>query len=498
MVMGVPVALPSTVDFRSSKWLISRGVVSTNAEEIANVSDLIFDRGSGRIEYLIIKTGTTLGMGGRAVAIPYASFGWERGEKDRFILSMTSEQLKLYPEYTTEHWAAMKDTKVEHPSALRKAIEADAGAPMDPYAGGLTTAKKTRVEGEVTTVDRVRTSTFGEQVVIGVRTTDNLMRRITLGPSWFINSSASAPMRGDKVVVDAVELPRDPDQLLAGTHIQSGDRQLHLRSDDGQPAWALKTVDSSGTSYSSAAARYLLLSSLPGVRVDCRGAETGKVYDIIIDRNSGELAFMSIDPNQNFLGVGDTKRLIPWSVVTVSLEGPVRIDASKEMVLASPETPSDLTTLNSGSSAQRVYTAFNVPTPTFEARAPISPVVADALGAWSARGSVFANMDHSSEKTISGKVTDISELKFGNAVKPARSVTIRTGVDNASDEIVLLGPASYMDNQKVMFATGDTITVDVCRTSIDGQRYWLARSINAKGEKVMLIDGSGAPAWSPR
>jgi sporulation protein YlmC with PRC-barrel domain len=325
--------------------------VNANGDEIASVSDLIMDRGSGRIEYVVIKTGTTLGMGGRAVAIPFGSFRWETG-KDRFVLASTAEQLKQFPEYTPESWKAMKESVKDDKNALRQRLAADAASPNDPYSGTLDTAKKARIEGEITKVERVRTTTFGEQVVITVATADKTARRIALGPSWYINSAPAAPMRGDKVVVDTLALPRDPDQLLAGTHLRTGDRELHLRNTDGSAAWALQTVEAEGHNYSTTYTRYLVLSHLSGMKVDCRGNECGKVNDIILDRRSGEIGFLSIDPNQNFLGLSDTKRLIPWSVATVTLDGKVRIDASKEMVLASPETPADLATLNGGTHAE--------------------------------------------------------------------------------------------------------------------------------------------------
>lgn len=360
-----------TVDFRSSKWLSDRKVVNNNGEEIAVVSDLILDRGWGRIEYLVIKTGTTLGLGGRAVAIPYSTFKWDGvAGKDAFVLASTAEQLKLFPEYTAESWKAMKESASDDKNTLRQRLTTDAAAAVDPYAGTLDTAKKARVSGEIKNVERIRTTTFGEQVVITVLTAEGSTKKIALGPSWYVNSAAAAPMRGDKVVVDTLSLPRDPDQLLAGTHLRTGDRELHLRESSGTPAWGLNAVESGGHTYSTPYSRYLLLSSLPGMKIDCRGSECGKVQDVILDRNSGEIGFLSIDPNQNFLGISDTKRMIPWSVATATLDGIVRIDASKEMVLASPETPTDLSTLNTGTHAERVYKAFEVPAPRFQPSKP--------------------------------------------------------------------------------------------------------------------------------
>ena len=484
-------------DFRASKWMSDRKVINNNGEDIANVSDLIIDRGSGRIEYIVVKTGSVLGMGGRAVAIPYSAFTWEAGGKDRFVLASTPEQLKTYPEYSAESWNAMRDAQKDDKNAMRQRFGVDAASPNDPYAGNLDVARTTRVSGTITKVERVRTSTFGEHIVLNVETADGTTKRVALGPSWYVNATPAAPMRGDKVTVDALILPRDPDGLLAGTEVRASDRTLRLRDSGGSPAWALKTVESEGRSYSTPYSRYLRADQLTGMKIDCRGDEAGKVSDIIIDRNSGEIAFLSIDPNENFLGIGDTKRLVPWSVATVRLDGTMRIDASKEMVLASTETPSDLATLNSSVNLDGVYKAFNVPRPRFEVSPHVMAGMPDAERAWSANGVIITSMDHNSTKLVEGKVIQTTDVKFANGVESARAVRITLPGD-AGEELVLLGPAVYMDNQKSLFKNGDAIKVEACRTTIDGRQYWLARSIDSKDARIVLIEGNGSPVWAQR
>lgn len=486
------------IDFRSSKWMNDRKVVNNNGEEIADVSDLILDRGTGRVEYVVIKTGSTYGMGGRSIAISFNSFGWEMGTKERLTLPLTPEQLKQFPEYSAENWLSLREPMKGDNNDLRKRLAADAASPGDPYAGNLDVAKKVHVEGEVTSVERVRTSTFGEHVVVSVRTSDNSTKKVTLGPSWYVNSTAAAPMRGDTVVIDALELPRDPDQLLSGTDLRIGDRKLRLRESDGHAAWALKTVESNGSSYSTPYSRYLLLSSLPGMKIDCRGSECGKVQDVILDRHSGEIGFISIDPNQNFLGIGDTKRLVPWAVSVVTLDGMIRMDASKEMVLASPETPSDLSTLSSGTHAERVYKAFAVPAPRFESAPPTSMMHTDGPSAWAAKGSVMTNIAADSATTLHGKVVELSDVKFDDGVPMARAVKIRTSDDAGKDQTVLLGPADYITRQNEICKAGDTVSVEACRTTIAGRAYWIAKSVECKDSRVVMIDGTKAPAWAQR
>ena len=484
-------------DYRASKWMSDRKVINNNGEDIANVSDLIIDRGSGRIEFIVVKTGSVLGMGGRAVAIPYSAFTWEAGAKDRFVLASTPEQLKTYPEYSAESWNAMRDGMKDDKNTMGQRLGGDNTSPNDPYAGNIDVARTTRVTGTITKVERVRTSTFGEQVILSVETAEGTTRRVALGPSWYVNATPAAPMRGDKVTIDALALPRDPDGLLAGTEVRAGDRTLRLRDSSGSPAWALKTVESDGRSYSTPYSRYLRANQITGMKIDCRGVEAGKVNDIIIDRNSGEIAFLSIDPNQNFLGIGDTRRLVPWSVATLRLDGTMGIDASKEMVLASTETPSDLSTLSSNTNLDGVYKAFNVPTPRFESSPNSTVGLPDAERAWSANGLIMSAADHQTIKIVEGRVIQTTDVKFANGFQSARAVRITLPGD-AGEELVLLGPALYMDNQKLLFKNGDQIKVEACPTTIDGRRYWLARSIDSNDSRTVLIDGKGSAVWAQR
>jgi sporulation protein YlmC with PRC-barrel domain len=492
-------SISPTVDFRSARWLSDRDIINDNAEVIASVSDLILDRGSGRIEYAIIKTSGNYGTSGKLVTVPYTSLRWEAGDKDRFVLAATTEQLTLFPEYTAERWNAMRDGSKKDENGLRDRLEADNKSSGDPYAGSLENSVNTRIEGEITGVERVRTTTFGEQVEVSIKTTDGSTKRVAIGPSWFVNATNAAPMRGDKVVVDAMSLPRDPEQLLAASNYRSGNRELRLRDASGSPTWALKTIESNGQSYSAPYSRYLPISKITGLKVDCRGDDCGKVNDVILDRHSGQIAFLSIDPNQNFLGISDTKRLLPWSIATVTLDDIVRIDASKDMVLQSPETPADITTLSNGTHAERVYKAFNVPAPRFDpADKRTDNGMSDPSNAWGHDGAVNGAIERSAVTSMQGSVLDITDVKFDNGTAPARAIKVRSLDKSQGDYLVLLGPVTYMNNQKTMCKVGDSIKLDAYRTTIDNRQYWLARSVDCNSIRVVLVDGNNAPAWAQR
>lgn len=496
-----PAAIAATVDFWSAGSINDRDVVNNNGEEIATVSELIMDRGSGRVEYAIIKTSGAMSKGRRQIAVPYSSLGWDAA-KERFLLASTSEQHNQFPEYSTENWKAMKERVTESGSdsnnSLFQRMSADAASTSDPYASSLDMGTKARFEGEITNVERMRTSSYGEQVVITMKTNDDAIKRVALGPSWYVNGTSAAPMRGEKAVVDTIALPRDPDVLLAATHFRTNGSDLNLRKSDGAAEWALKSIESGGRRYSLPHSRYMLVSQLPGTKVDCRGEECGKIDDVIIDRNSGQIGFLSIDPNKNFLGISDTKRMIPWSVANATIEGPVKIDASKEMILASLETPSDLTTLNRGTHAERVYKAFGVPTPRFDSPAIINSNASDLSGPWGAQGSIVAAMERGSSQVMSGKVIDVTEMKCGGGIASAHALRMRIDGSESREETVLLGPAAYIANQKPMCKTGDMVKVDACRTTVDGKRHWIAKSVECQNSRTVLLDGDNVPAWARR
>ncbi len=480
-------------DFRSSKWMTERKVMNDNGEQVASMSDLIMDRGSGRIDYAVLKTGTILGLGGKAVAVSYSSLRWnEAGE--HFVLPLTPEQLKQFPEFSEDEWKGVIDTKADA-KILRQRLMTDAASDTrDPYAASLADAKRIRIKGEVTDVERVSKGTFGEQVELTVKTEDG-ERRVALGPSWYVNSGAFAPMRGDQVTIEGVALVRDTDRIAVARTMRVGDRDMTLRSEDGAPAWSLKG-DETPDQRVRAARRYLLMSSLVGARADCRGSECGKVNDVILERRSGGLAFLSIDPNENFLGIADTKRLVPWSVAAVASDGVVRLDASKEMVLASAVTPDDVSTLNSGGVAEMVYKAYEVRAPRFEAARskPAGPVVANKE-AWSRDGAICGAIRKDSARTVAGKSKGTEDVKVDEGVPEARAITV---AENGGEVLVLLGPAWYMKNQKLECSSGEEVKIETYRTTIAGKDYLIARSIECDGKRVELMDEKGSPAWDRR
>jgi sporulation protein YlmC with PRC-barrel domain len=252
-------------------------------------------------------------------------------------------------------------------------------------------------------------------------------------------------------------------------------------------------VESGGKQVRSPYWRFVQAGTVRGMRVESRGEECGKVHELVLERGSGEIAFLSIDPNQNFLGISDTKRLVPWSICSIALDGVVRIDASKDMILASSEMPAKVADLNIGGRAAAVYAAYQVPAPSFEPVKPAPVSAANTDDSWSRNGPALSAIDRSADAQVRGPIVEITEVTFDGGIRPATAIKIK---DGSEDKVILLGPAWYLEKQEPRLKSGDPVEVEISRARINGKEYWLARTLTRNGSRVVLIDpNGGTPAW---
>ena len=475
-------ARKSPPSFVSALKLDGTDVYNTNDEHIADVSDFVVDRGSGDLRYVVVKTGSVLGMGGKAVAIPFKSFSWSSGQ-DRVTLNATKEQLQAYPEFNAKEWTAMVESKDAGKSSLWQTFKRDTREDKDAYRESFKSGSRQDIKGEVTKVERDYTDN-GEYVTISVRTDSGETRKITLGPTWYVNPNAAAPMRGDKINVQAY--PVQDEDMYVAERARIGQNDLSLRNEQGEPAWGA-TSESSTTSW-----RYVLLSNIKGMKVSARGEEAGKVNDIIVNKPTGQIAFLSIDPNENFLGMADTKRLVPFNTTTVATDGVVRLDASKEMLLASPETPSDIGTLNDGTRYTAVYKTYEVEPYRFNRYGDNyddrGGMDRDRLtSAWGTDRMYMPVIDRGNTQTFSGEIVDVDTdtTKFSDERKvETRTIKVKTP---GGDQTIVLGPVTYFDDKHMMYNKGDRIQVQAARATINGKQYWVATSVDTGGRRTVLV-----------
>lgn len=75
--------------------------------------------------------------------------------------------------------------------------------------------------------------------------------------------------------------------------------------------------------------------------VDRSGEEVGTVDDLLIDDRENKVRFLRV-ASGGFLGMGETKFLVPVDAIAEIGEGAVRVDQSREHVAGAPQYDPDL------------------------------------------------------------------------------------------------------------------------------------------------------------
>jgi len=104
--------------------------------------------------------------------------------------------------------------------------------------------------------------------------------------------------------------------------------------------------------------------------------------------------------------------------------------------------------------------------------------------------------DPQTEVTVKGEITELGTCpSMGPGAAQGlsyRSATLKT---DQGDMIIHLGPAWYMDEQKLALQKGDTLEVTGAKTTQNGNTVILAREYTKDGKKMVLRDNQGIPVW---
>lgn len=353
--------------FGSWNDMESRNVYTDADKKLGDISDAVIDRGTGRIEFVAIS----LGMMSKNVLVPYEDLRWDAATK-RLRLARSPEELKALAKFDRKSWQSVSSATAGMPSNLNEddRIVAEALAKkaaieeLDPYQREAA-LKKELVNFDGTLVAYDRTSDAyndSGQVTATFRNSEGKNETVILGPAWYVFSSPNVPARGAAVKVSAMRVKtRDGDRIVA-LQTNADGRTMVLRKPDGGVVWGNGAYASPAGSkeWGVFPSRYLLATDLVGANVECRSEKCGTVEQLIIEWSSGVVGFLSIDPDQKWLGIGETKRMVPFNIVALRADNVASIDATKAMVLSARETPKDLKVLDGADYRTALYKNFDV------------------------------------------------------------------------------------------------------------------------------------------
>ena len=521
-------------------------VNNNSDEQLGRVHDLIMDRGSGRAHFVVIEHGGILGFGETELAIPYDRFSYDHQNKD-FELRITRDDMNQAEWDAPRGWVRLtEDNWTDQMSRRRADLNQDRrDRNLDPFKNQASDSTAQRISGKVVRIDRVPID--GEEFFVASisrtgegRSRDNRKRnrddaqerrgdrrsadaRVILGPSWFVVSDGRLPMNGDKMTVRAsrVDLgdghtnlrahrnersrdarersdqqPNDRandqisedrnnnDRWFVAHECELGGRNMKLRDESGNAMWAGR--------HARNVPRFVLANDLVGREASTRNGDGGTVEDIVFETTSGSAAFLSFDPNDNFLGIADELKAVPWSVVTVAPDGKLRIHATKSSVQNAEAIPANFTHYQTKRNLDAVYTPFGVDRERFENDDPYSSVQG-----WGPDSVLAKEMRHDTRDALrqvfEGELTATGELNPIEGMDRGTTVTVET--DNGRQTIVI-GPTEVLERNGPELNTGAEISIAAQRVMIDGRAVWIARSLTINGETYTMWDQNDRPLYT--
>jgi sporulation protein YlmC with PRC-barrel domain len=339
------------MQFVSGKKIHGLTVKNGEDKSIVSIDDMIIDQGSGRIQYLVLKSGSILGMGGKLVTVPYKSFGWSNVEKDA-TLNATTDQIKTWPEFDKKRWEEGPRTSDSYMRVIGKDYYQTTNAPWPAemasdrqttsYTGTIKSIRRHDIDGQ-------------EETIVVVASPGKPDRDIVMGPSWyFAGNNSVAFYRDAPIDVDVYQMDRNGHTTYLARTAKVNGKTVAIYDTKGNAYWTPPAMTDTSA---YAVSPFILYSEVKGKHVDARGEKCGKVEDVIVDCVNGRAVFLSIDPDKNVLGIGDEDRLVPWTLTSRSSDGMIHIDASKTMITSASPTPKDLNSLNND--YKRIYSSYD-------------------------------------------------------------------------------------------------------------------------------------------
>ena len=471
--------------FARSDELMGSDLHNTASESIGSLSDFIVDRGSGNIEFAIVKSGDILGFGGKSIAVPYHKLRYQPTVSG-FSTNMTEEQLERQTEFIPENWEDLDNSNwLDSVSGWMN--DDDIHHDDDSIREAVRRGDREEIEGRVTRVLR-KTYKGDEHVFVIVQDDSGEQHNLILGPSWYVMGSENPINRDDEVEFSVVEY--DTYYIVADGRVNN--ESVTYRDNKGRASWESRN--------SRTPARYILLSELEGMNAEVAGTTVGEVQTTLVEGGSGQVAMIALDPNENFFGLGDELSLVPWGAISLPRGSAMMINSNEAELERAMKMPDDVSTLRTPSSVSHAYKNFHLEMPSFEAR---DNSVKNSYGnrdrdskrfgnAWGADSDLMEALRDGDKVTIRGKFNGFSNGRVVDGAPEARFLTVNT---SDGTQRLIVAPGWFADRQNMRFDKGETLTIEAKRAEFNGREWITIISIENDDDEWTLWDND-APAWT--
>lgn len=90
--------------------VIGQRVLNTVNEDLGKIIEVVLDKYDGRVVYVVLESGTFLGLGGKLFALPWNAFKYDPNQ-ECFILNINKDQLNAAPGFDKNNWPNLADRR---------------------------------------------------------------------------------------------------------------------------------------------------------------------------------------------------------------------------------------------------------------------------------------------------------------------------------------------------------------------------------------------------
>ncbi len=89
--------------------VLGKEVVNAKGESLGSIDDIVLDKFSGQVKYVVLSFGGIFGLGDKLFALPWASISYDT-DVEAFVLNIADikERLKQAPGFDKDHWPDMQ------------------------------------------------------------------------------------------------------------------------------------------------------------------------------------------------------------------------------------------------------------------------------------------------------------------------------------------------------------------------------------------------------
>lgn len=93
---------------KANDEIINVKVMNNANEDLGKITEVMLDKQTGDVAYVVLESGAFLGLGGKLFALPWNALHYDT-QKDCFKVDIDKQRLEKAPGFDKDHWPDMAD-----------------------------------------------------------------------------------------------------------------------------------------------------------------------------------------------------------------------------------------------------------------------------------------------------------------------------------------------------------------------------------------------------